>query len=282
MNPEQESKSLVQNFVEMYRKAVEGFHPDMVAFWPLFGSYNTYNYLGKNFYIAAIEDTGRGMMFATSGMPDSVNSRVEAEFLAGGKSRAKAFVRKALGLNARSFVIIISTQLEGDSFLCNVQEMVDEMNDVLEQHRTALGVSNNKIFLSHKGVDKSLVRDFKSTLDALGFLTWLDEDAMPAGTSLEKGILSGFKDSCAVVFFVTPNFRDEGFLETEVEYAIRQKKRKGDAFQIITLVFNSENGEIDIPELLKTYVYKHPRSHLEALREIMRALPVKVGEVAWK
>ena len=39
-----------------------------------------------------------------------------------------------------------------------------------------------KIFLSHKSSDKNLVLDFKETLDLLGYETWLDEDAMPAGT----------------------------------------------------------------------------------------------------
>lgn len=38
-----------------------------------------------------------------------------------------------------------------------------------------------KVFLSHKGIDKEKVTEFKSTLELLGYDPWLDEDAMPAG-----------------------------------------------------------------------------------------------------
>ena len=67
-----------------------------------------------------------------------------------------------------------------------------------------------------------LVRAFKDTLQLLGFDPWLDEDAMVAGTKLERGIPTGFERSCAAVFFVTPNFSDENYLATEVDYAIQE------------------------------------------------------------
>ena len=37
-----------------------------------------------------------------------------------------------------------------------------------------------------------------------------------------------------------------------------------------------------VPDLLQQYVWKEPDSDLEALREIMKALPVSVGNVYWK
>jgi hypothetical protein len=64
--------------------------------------------------------------------------------------------------------------------------------------------NSKKIFLSHKGIDKALVIDFKETLKSLGYDPWIDEDAMPAGTQLERGLLQGMKDSCGVIFFITP------------------------------------------------------------------------------
>lgn len=45
-----------------------------------------------------------------------------------------------------------------------------------------------KIFLSHKGSDKEKVVDIKDTLELLGYNPWLDDDAMPAGTSVDRGI----------------------------------------------------------------------------------------------
>nr|VFK42611.1 MAG: TIR domain-containing protein [Candidatus Kentron sp. TC] len=141
---------------------------------------------------------------------------------------------------------------------------------------------SKKVFLSHKGIDKDLVIDFQETLKILGYKPWLDEDAMPAGTALERGLLQGMRDSCGVVFFITPSFKDKGFLQTEIDYAIQQKREKDDKFAIVILQF-AEDGEVgEIPGLLTPYVWKKPKSRLEALREIVRALPVAPGTVDWR
>ena len=132
-----------------------------------------------------------------------------------------------------------------------------------------------KIFLSHKTVDKALVLDFKDTLDLLGYQTWLDDEAMPAGDEPDRAILQGMRESCAVVFFITPSFRDEGYLRYEISRASREKRNKGDKFAIITLLLMGNDGETaPIPGPLEDYVWKSPKTDLEALREIIRALPV--------
>ncbi|MGR0479922.1 MAG: toll/interleukin-1 receptor domain-containing protein [Candidatus Electronema sp. V4] len=140
-----------------------------------------------------------------------------------------------------------------------------------------------KVFLSHKGADKDKVRDFKETLQLLGYDPWLDEDAMTAGTLAERAILQGMKESCAVVFFITPSFKDENYLATEIDYAIHEKRAKEDKFAIITLRFvNAEGKTGAVPDLLTRYVWKTPKTSLEALREIVRALPVEIGQVDWR
>ncbi len=144
-------------------------------------------------------------------------------------------------------------------------------------------IESAKIFLSHKGSDKNTVIDFVHTLKLLGYDPWLDEDAMPAGTALDRGILRGMQESCAVVFFMTPSFADEGYLETEINYAIQEKRARGDRFAIVTLRLADGDGKTaTVPDLLKSYVWKTPRTRLEALREIVRALPVTVGRVQWR
>lgn len=140
-----------------------------------------------------------------------------------------------------------------------------------------------KIFLSHKGINKPLVRQFSNALQILGLSPWLDEDAMNAGTDLERGLLSGFEDSCAAVFFITPDFKDESYLASEVNYAISQKRKKANKFSIITLVFSDAAGKKGtVPDLLRQYVWKEPESDLSALVEIVKALPVKIGEIGWQ
>lgn len=151
------------------------------------------------------------------------------------------------------------------------------------QQKDVIMTTPGKIFLSHKGIDKPKVREYKQTLEQLGFEPWLDEDAMTAGIELERGLLNGFKESCAAVFFVTPAFEDDNYLATEVNYAIAEKRVKKESFAIIAIRFeDGSGGEASIPELLRPYVWKEPKTDLEALREILRALPIQVGPVDWK
>ncbi len=140
-----------------------------------------------------------------------------------------------------------------------------------------------RVFLSHKGANKKLVNEFKETLELLGYQPWLDEDAMPAGARIDRELLQGMKDSCGVVFFITQEFKDEGFLGAEIEYALDEDRRKGEKFAIIPLVFVGDDGQSPpIPELLQRFIRKTPASDLEALKEIIRALPVVPGAVDWR
>lgn len=134
-----------------------------------------------------------------------------------------------------------------------------------------------RIFLSHKSQDKPMVKRYYQALADLGLSPWLDEPDMPAGTNLERGILQGFEESCAAVFFITENFKDENFLATEVDYAVMQKRKKGKKFTIITLRYGG-----NIPELLKPYTWATVSNDLEGFHELLRALPVQAGPIRWK
>lgn len=142
---------------------------------------------------------------------------------------------------------------------------------------------SKRIFLSHKGIDKPIVRDYFKILKTIGFEPWLDEDAMVAGVPLERGLLSGMRESCAAVFFVTPEYRDENFLASEIDYAMARKREMGERFSIITLVLTDPCGtKGSVPELLKQFVWKEPENVLQGLNEILRALPIHAVRVEWK
>ena len=83
-----------------------------------------------------------------------------------------------------------------------------------------------KIFLSHKGADKPIVRRYYKLLKTLGFDPWLDEEDMPAGTQLHRGILAGFDVSCTLDLLHHAKLQDERFLRTEVNYAKDQQTKK--------------------------------------------------------
>lgn len=136
-----------------------------------------------------------------------------------------------------------------------------------------------KIFLSHKSVDKPLVYRYYHALKEVGFDPWLDEPSMAAGANLERELLRGFQESCAAVFFITENFKDEKYLAAEVDYAVMQKRNKGKKFAIITLRYSNASP---VPGLLTPYIYKDVENDLQGFHELMRALPIEMGPVRWK
>lgn len=140
-----------------------------------------------------------------------------------------------------------------------------------------------KIFLSHKGVDKKLVRRYKKALEVVGFEPWLDEDAMPAGTNLDRAILQGMQISCAAVFFITPNYVDDGYLAKEIDYAIHEEQVKTGRFKIIALVLEDESGKKgEVPPMLRRFVFQAPDHELTGFYEIIRGLPIQLGAPSWK
>src|SRR5581483_176419 len=139
-------------------------------------------------------------------------------------------------------------------------------------------VNETRIFLSHKSVDKPIVFRYYSALKLLGFEPWLDEPDMPAGTNLERAILQGFEESCAAVFFITQNFKDEKYLAAEVDYAVMQKRSKGKKFAIITLCYLDD---APVPKLLKPYIFKRVSNDLDGFAELIRALPIELSPIRW-
>jgi len=102
---------------------------------------------------------------------------------------------------------------------------------------------------------------------------------MPAGTELHRAIQRGLKASCAAVFFITPAFKDTGFLRKEIDYAVDEQRRRPEDFRIISLVMGVSNDSV--PELLQSFVWKEAKNEIEAMVEILRALPIRVGPRAW-
>lgn len=136
-----------------------------------------------------------------------------------------------------------------------------------------------RIFLSHKSDDKPLVKRYKNALVALGFSPWLDESEIRTGDEVDRKIKRAMRESCAAVFFLTENFKDETYLSDEINYAKQELRNKGNHFKIITLRFSNH---AEIPDLLDTYRYEAVENDLDGLFHIIRALPIELGPVRWK
>lgn len=269
----EEEKKFYEVIIDLYRDFVNQKHPDKVLVWPILSGRNTKVGTYKKTSIVILEHTGNPNFKTINGIGELPQSLVGfPEINEQNKEKVRETLSAHYSLKPRDGIVFIPEH----------GNIGSELSVLLNMHEYAMGIAPMKIFLSHKGIDKDIVRDFKKTLESLGFLPWLDEDAMHAGVELERGILQGFNDSCAAIFFVTPNFKDEQFLGSEVNYAIAEKRKKGDKFSIITLVLTLNNQKGQVPALLQPYVWKEPASDLEALREILKALPVKTGMTQWR
>lgn len=262
-----------RQIVEAYRRLVSEKHPNLAAAWPIISGFDSKIGIFQGWLIIVLKHTGNRAVITSTGLGQLNSDLVGVTTL---DQRNKPTVRNRLtshfGLTPSDAVFIVAP--DGD--------IREELLLSLQQHEFVMGLMPMKIFLSHKGADKPLVREFKQTLSLLGFDPWLDEDAMQAGAELERSLMKGFHDSCAAVFFVTPNYKDENYLATEVDYALQEKRKKGERFAIITLVLERHGSGVEVPQLLHRYVWKEPANHLEALREIIKALPVQSGSVYWK
>ena len=273
----EDSKSLQDKIVEEYKSRVEAKHPDLISAWPIVSGFNDRTGTYKNWLILILVHTGNNSVRMGSHFGEITAAIAGVEEISQiNKKLVRSRLEKHFKVDTHDLVLLLEKMPNGN------WDISDEFEIAIQKHEFAMGTVPMRIFLSHKGADKPLIRKFKATLELLGFSPWLDEDAMSAGAELERSILKGFSDSCAAIFFVTPSYKDENFLATEVDYAIQEKRRKGEKFSIITLVFQDGDQTGVVPELLHRYVWKQPSGELEALGEILKALPIQTGDVYWK
>jgi hypothetical protein len=270
--------SPADNILKLYRELIAKTYPAKAAVWPLrsFGLKLHYFWY-KNWHIIHVvdrislhleHDGGGELPEGVVGVPEITEEN---------KERVRERLSEHFRIAPRDGMILVDVSGKVQP------NTVSELEAMRRQHEIAMGLAPMKVFLSHKGADKEMVRRFTQTLSILGFDPWLDEEAMPAGTPLHRGILKWLKESCAAIFFITVNFRDESYLSAEVDYAIEEKTRKGEKFSIITLVIIEHDGRKGVvPELLKRYVWKEVRHEIVALQEIIKALPLKLGAVSLK
>lgn len=257
-----------------YRVLVASKYPDSQNHWPVISGHNAKIGQYQDLVVIFFKHTANPSMKSFSGIGQIPSSLIGAEAVTPSNIKTvREKLEKYFGATPSDCVLLVRQDMSNLS---------SELEATLQRHEYSLGLIPVKIFLSHKGVDKPKVREFKETLELFGFDPWLDEDAMHAGVELERAIAQGFKDSCAAVFFVTPNYVDEQYLATEVNYAIAEKRKKGTKFSIVTLVYEVNGKKGQVPDLLAPYVWKEPRNDLEAIRELIRALPIKVGDIYWK
>lgn len=270
-----EKKISFDDFVlNKYKEFVSNKYKDSQGHWPVISGHNVKIGQHLDYVIVFFEHTANPVMKTSSGIGDIPASLIGTDAINSTNiNQVRERLEKYFQATPNDAIFILKQDMSN---------LPTEMEAAMQKHEYSLGLTPMKIFLSHKGIDKPKIREYKDIFVSLGFDPWLDEDAMSAGVELERELLQGFKESCAAVFFITPDYLDEQYLATEVNYAIAEKRSKGNKFSLITLVMEKDGKKGDVPKLLRPYVWKEPRSDLEALNEILKALPIKVGSVYWK
>lgn len=254
--------------IKSYEIYVKKIMPDSIVSWPVISGANRIVGTYKDYVICIFKHTGNNSFFTKEGV-----GKISLNLV--GENNID-IIRKELqqhfNLSAHDSIFIIHKEYPTTDFQ-------REINVNFMKHKIIMKKEPMKIFLSHKGTNKNIVRKYNNILKTLGFSPWLDEEAMVAGSNLNRAILNGIEDSCATVFFITDAYVDETYLSDEVDYSIDRIKNNPN-FKIITLVFGDNTDKI--PSLLKKYVWKHIDNDLDGLHEILKALPIEVGGVSFK
>lgn len=260
-----------------YKIYVESYFPDLVEYWPVIAG--THYKIGNfdKYYVVVLIDQEPTSFIQTLRIGNIKLNLNEIDRTNPNMIRKELF--RLLNLKKRDAIFLFDNTNNYSNWDADLER---DLKENFLQHKMVMNMEPMKIFLSHKSINKDKVRNFKTILELLGFSPWLDEEAMSAGANLERSLHSGMVDSCAAIFFITPDYKDEKYLATEIDYAI-SRKRQDEKFSIITLVFSDENGEKGVvPNLLQPYVWKEPANDLLALAEILKALPLEVGDIRFK
>ena len=258
-----------------YKIYVESCFPYLVGYCPVIAGRHYKLGIFDKYYVVVLIDEGPTSLIQTLGIGNIKLNLNEIDRTNPHMIRKELF--SLLNLKKRDAIFLFDKTNNYSNWRTDLER---DLKENFLQHKMVMNMEPMKIFLSHKSINKDKVRNFKTILELLGFSPWLDEEAMSAGANLERSLQSGMTDSCAAIFFITPDYKDEKYLASEIDYAI-SRKRQDEKFSIITLVFSDENEKKGVvPNLLQPYVWKEPTNDLIALAEILKAL--EVGDIRFK
>ena len=200
-----------------YRELIERSHPKQVNIWPLISGHDCRIGGFQDWLVIIFTHTGNSGCVTTIGIGELPEALIGSDTInAENKELARLKIEKHFALQPQDGVVFMGADGLENS----------ELMALMHRHELALGLAPMKIFLSHKGFDKPLVCRFKSTLALFGFDPWLDEDAMPAGTNLERGILKGFTDSAPRCSSSRRNSRTTAFLPQRLTTPLERSEQK--------------------------------------------------------
>lgn len=257
----------------LYKNYVQSFYPNDVNFWPTIDRHPNILFLKdkKSSYVVIVLRSPIEPSITTINT-EFVSFDIEKEHSI---SDVQKIIEKSFYIKKTDFIFAVEINNNPVHFNDDLLEAYITYN--FKKHSMIMNKLPKKIFLSHKSKNKDQVKKYHNTLKLLGFSPWLDENDIHSGEVLHRSLLEGINQSCAIVFFITDAFHDKEFIQREIDLAIN-RNIKDDNFKIITLVFNNAK----VPESLSNYVWKNINNDLDGICEILKALPLKIGDVFLK
>jgi hypothetical protein len=140
---------------------------------------------------------------------------------------------------------------------CQFKGICVEYEQVLSFERTVVFENDSdeeqiveKVFLCHVSEDKEqIVRPFARLLEKEGIEYWLDEAEVPWGYSILRAINKGLKDSKYVICFMSENFLNRGWPQTELESALARELSGQDRMVLPLMIADPRKILEEIPLL---------------------------------
>ncbi len=157
---EAEQKSIQDQVIDFYRGKIEAKHKELIGAWPILSGCNSNTGSYKNWVIIIYTHTGVAHVKMHGGFGELTPVLVGVgEITVQNKESVRKRLEKHFRVGPHDGIVFLENKTT--SF-----EIHDDIDALLKKHEYAMGVVPMRIFLSHKGADKPLVREYKATLTA--------------------------------------------------------------------------------------------------------------------
>lgn len=157
-------------------------------------------------------------------------------------------------------------------------------------------ISYVRVFISYTRSFEARVKRIYELLKTIGVSPWWDKEDAHHGTIPDK-IFNGIHDSCLVVFLITSDFTDQGYIADEIDQALHRLRnpllRNPSRFELLPIiVLEDTDRDTDFPDLRSArgparildrgIIYQPARTDADIIGHIVEAMPVRIGVTKWK
>ncbi|MBE7896960.1 toll/interleukin-1 receptor domain-containing protein [Paenibacillus polymyxa] len=155
----------------------------------------------------------------------------------------------------------------------------EELENIGYKFSTALG-NQLPVFLSHASKDKSEIEDLIPYINGAGLPVWFDKINIDYGESITKAIQRGIKKSAAVIFWITNDFLNSNWCDTELTNFLNRYSSKKDVLIISVVNHDVSPDKLELFLTDLKYFVRESDMHIEKIaNEIVPTLKRYIGNI---